>query len=431
MKIDQQIYAANNGISSIEFSKYFYMLMLFLWCAYTAPFLKPFDSKYLLSSILYATIYFVYFYKYCLDKSNKPLIMLLLIFGCWYVAQCIKFGGLTSIDFRLVYSVVLCHISFYLYKGKEFFLYFEKVLVHLTILSLVVWLMAIFIPSEMKKLFDVISVWTNGYTTYGNIIVVALGNQYSMGILRNIGFTWEAGRFASFLVIGIFFNLLLHNMQLKRNTNFMILFLGLISTFSTTGVGALIGAILLWLRNQGAGIRSMFIAAMLCLIIPLMWDLEFVGGKIQDSADVEKELHNMHYSFEQDGKTLICPQRITGLYLEFQNWIHDFWLGYNLNENSYSQKVLFGGFEVWLSNGLIQIFSKYGLFIGLLFYFLMMKGSKYIIQSFNRKGLYLYAFTFVLLSISYDFWASGIFLYFNLYWLYAKLEPKCTINIID
>ena len=31
----------------IDISKYFYMLLMFLWCAYTVPFLKPFDSNFL------------------------------------------------------------------------------------------------------------------------------------------------------------------------------------------------------------------------------------------------------------------------------------------------------------------------------------------------------------------------------------------------
>ena len=162
--------------------------------------------------------------------------MLLGIFFCWYIAQCINYGGIVSIDFRIVYSIIICHISFYLYKGKEFFLYYDIVIVFLAVLSLVVWLSALVMHDVVYSLFATISVWDNGSTTYGNAIVVALGNQHTLGILRNIGFTWEAGRFACFIVVGLFCNLMLNNLTIKRNKSFAILFITLFSTLSTTGI---------------------------------------------------------------------------------------------------------------------------------------------------------------------------------------------------
>lgn len=406
--------------------KYIYMLLLFLWCAYTAPFLKPFDTQYLFSSFIYVTIYLCYYIKFRLRKDHKPLIILLILFGTWYVAQCIKVSSVTLIDFRLLYSIILCDISFYLYKGKEFFVYFEKVLFHLTLLSLVVWGLGVIIPEIMRSIFDVISVWSNGNTTYGNAIIVALGDQHSMGILRNIGFTWEAGRFSSFLVVGMFFSLLLHRMRIKGNYYFVVFLIGLISTVSTTGIGACLGVALLYLYNRNQSNRILWIAVS-CILLPAIWSLDFISGKIILNADVEKEIHDMAYMFGH-GHEIVCPQRITGLFLELQNWIHDFWFGYNLNEQSYTQAVLFGGYEVWLSNGLIQIFSKYGTFVGVFFYYCMFKSSRKMISDFGYKGSLLYAFTFMLISISYDFWASGIFLYFSLYWLYCKYVPQCNIN---
>ena len=104
------------SIKIINKSKYFYMLLMFLWCAYTAPFLKPFDSNFILTSVIYVIIYFIYFYKYCFTRSKYPLNLLLAIMVGWYLAQCIKHNQITSIDFRLIYSIILCHVSFYLYK---------------------------------------------------------------------------------------------------------------------------------------------------------------------------------------------------------------------------------------------------------------------------------------------------------------------------
>lgn len=407
----------------IDISKYFYMLLMFLWCAYTVPFLKPFDSNFLFTSVIYVIIYFIYFYKYCFTRSKYPLNLLLAILVGWYLAQCIKHNQITSIDFRLIYSIILCHVSFYLYKGKEFFLYFEKVLVHLTILSLIVWGLGMIATGPMQSFVRNISVWDNGNTTYGNMIVVALGNQWTNGILRNIGFTWEAGRFSAFLVIGLFNNLLIHNFKIKNNKPLLILTIGLITTFSTTGFGAAICVLLLYIYNKSTKYKIVLIT--ICILLsPTILALDFIGDKLRDTMNVQQEIHDMEYSFYVYNTSQITPQRFTGLYLDLQNWLHDFWLGYNLNQDSYAEKIMFNGYSVWLSNGIIQIFSKYGLFIGLFFYWQLFKSSIKLSQDFNYKGTLIFALTFILINISYDFWSSAITLHYVLYHIYSTKRLK-------
>lgn len=411
------------SIKIINKSKYFYMLLMFLWCAYTVPFLKPFDSDFLFTSVIYIIIYFIYFYKYCFTRSKYPLNLLLAIMVGWYLAQCIKHNQITSIDFRLIYSIILCHVSFYLYKGKEFFLYFEKVLVHLTILSLIVWGLGMIATGPMQSFVRNISVWDNGNTTYGNMIVVALGNQWTNGILRNIGFTWEAGRFSAFLVIGLFNNLLIHNFKIKNNKPLLILTIGLITTFSTTGFGAAICVLLLYIYNKSTKYKIVLIT--ICILLsPTILALDFIGDKLRDTMNVQQEIHDMEYSFYVYNTSQITPQRFTGLYLDLQNWLHDFWLGYNLNQDSYAEKIMFNGYSVWLSNGIIQIFSKYGLFIGLFFYWQLFKSSIKLSQDFNYKGTLIFALTFILINISYDFWSSAITLHYVLYHIYSTKRLK-------
>lgn len=396
---------------------------MFLWCAYTVPFLKPFDSDFLFTSVIYVIIYFIYFYKYCFTRSKYPLNLLLAIMVGWYLAQCIKHNQITSIDFRLIYSIILCHVSFYLYKGKEFFLYFEKVLVHLTILSLIVWGLGMIATGPMQSFVRNISVWDNGNTTYGNMIVVALGNQWTNGILRNIGFTWEAGRFSAFLVIGLFNNLLIHNFKIKNNKPLLILTIGLITTFSTTGFGAAICVLLLYIYNKSTKYKIVLIT--ICILLsPTILALDFIGDKLRDTMNVQQEIHDMEYSFYVYNTSQITPQRFTGLYLDLQNWLHDFWLGYNLNQDSYAEKIMFNGYSVWLSNGIIQIFSKYGLFIGLFFYWQLFKSSIKLSQDFNYKGTLIFALTFILINISYDFWSSAITLHYVLYHIYSTKRLK-------
>ena len=100
--------------------------------------------------------------------------------------------------------------------------------------------------------------------------------------------------------------------------------------------------------------------------------------------DYEQEIRDMQWMFDR-GWSQLLRKRITGAYLELQNFLNDFWLGYNVNENAFSMSALFDGREVWLANGVIQIFSMYGVFMGLFFYGLLIKSSALIIKVFNKK----------------------------------------------
>ena len=139
--------------------------------------------------------------------------------------------------------------------------------------------------------------------------------------------------------------------------------------------------------------------------------------------DYEQEIRDMQWMFDR-GVESITPQRITGAYLELQNFLNDFWLGYNVNENAFSMSALFDGRELWLANVVIQIFSMYGVFMGLFFYGLLIKSSALIIKVFNKKGTILFALIFLLLSISYEFWTSSVFLYCVYYALFNHYMPN-------
>ena len=78
-------------------------------------------------------------------------------------------------------------------------------------------------------------------------------------------------------------------------------------------------------------------------------------------------------------------------------------------------KNLFKGFDVWLSEGILQIFSKYGLIIGLYFYYNLFRTSSYVSKVYQMKGKYFLALVFILMSFSYDFWGTGLFFYITFY----------------
>lgn len=401
--------------------KFFYMLILLIWAGLATPLVKFYSPDYPLLFVFNVLILVFYYIKFNYNINIKSLVLILSLYVTWYLAICIKYNGIQSTDLTLVYSTIIAFVSYKVFNFKEFCYYYEKVLVFLSILSLIVWSSAILMPTFVPHLLDKIAIYHAKGINSDNFIIVGLGDQMIAGIRRNLGFAWEAGRFSAFIVIGLFINLNNHDMDVnfKRNKNLYILLVTLASTLSTTGFGAFGGVVLYYLYNKSDSTKLVLIIGIL-VVLPSFLALPFIGDKILTYMDYQQEVSNMMYTFDNYGETSITPQRITGLYLEWQNFIHDFWFGYNINENSYTINYIFGGYTVWLSDGILQIFSKYGIFMGLFFYINLFKASSFSSNIYRKKGKILFALVFLLVSISYDFWGTGLMLSIIFYPFFEK-----------
>ena len=398
----------------IYLSKYFYMLMMILWTAKSAPILKI-DPGNPLAFIFYMVILCLYTITYAKGRFlSKSLLALFGTYAIWYVAVSIKYHSIQTPYFGLIINFYIVYLAFYIFKGKEFFHYVEKVLAHLCILSIIVWGLHNIFPYPFGQLMRSISVCEEHAIMKANIILVGIADSTAikgLNITRNIGFTWEAGRFSCYLVFAIFINLCLHRFRIsfKYNQYLLIFLIGLITTFSTTGFMAMTAVIMLWAYNKSFKYKiAIFVIG--CFLLPVIWGLSFVGGKITDSLNYKQEITDMKWMFDH-GDKIITPQRITGIYLEIQNLIHDFWLGYCVNENSYTVKKIFSGHEVWLSNGFIQILSMYGVLYGSFFYYWLFKSSYVLCRVLHYKGGLLFAIMFLLMSVSYELWTLSIMQY--------------------
>lgn len=404
-----------------------FMLIMFLWAGLASPLVKFYSPEYPFILIINVLI-LAYTYQHTKAKINvAPLLYLWGAYFVWYGCICLKYGELQPTDFTLVYAILIGYVAFQLYTIREFCVYYEKVLVFLAILSLIVWGSTV-IATPMINVYRSLAIYRMQGLVNNSLLLVGAGEQDSgFGhIYRNLGFAWEAGRYSSFLVVGMFINLVNHRFDISlKNKNLYILFVALISTFSTTGFAALTAVIAFYFWNKSAMTKIVLIV-LAVLTVPTIIALPFIGDKIASNWDYQQELSNMTYSFSEWGTASITPQRITGFYLDLLNFIHDPLLGYNVNEQAYMHQSLFKGFNVWLSDGILQIFSKYGIFVALFFYTLLFKVSSRITQTFNVKGSLFFAATFMLISVSYDFWGTGLFQTLVLYCYFSHFIKNKT-----
>lgn len=396
-------------------AKLFFMFMMFMWSASVTPLTGfNFSSNPVLMPV-YLVILAFYFVNYC-SKSDKPLLSFSLILSGWYVISCVKYGSAQKIPFSFFYSIVIAHVAFNIFEKDEFLRLYEEILVKLCILSLIVWACANLVGSPFVKLMHAVAVYENQPPTETNSFIVGLGSQFEMGLRRNIGFTWEPGRFSCWIILGMFVNVIRHKFvcfSFLKNRNFIILFATLITTLSTTGYVLFAIIMIFVLHNRKSGLVKIIMIALAVLIIPSIWAMPFLSEKISRLSDISSDYETITYFSNVKKMNEVCPQRFTGLYVSFQNFIHDVFWGYNQLDNSYTTAVIFRNtVRVSPSEGIVGILARFGIFFGMFFYYWLVKSSKLLSSALNYKGRYFFAILFLGMSFSYGWWDNCILMFF-------------------
>lgn len=375
------------------------------------------------------TLFVIIRYKVMLNKRILIVIFVTLIF--WSYLQYLKqeYFTITMTAF-LFYNIIT---AFVLYKifGQSLFLLYEKFVVRLSVIAIIGWIMVLIIPVPFKSLISMLGEFKNDGTITSNIFIYSLTNddKYSEFLFsRNSGFAWEPGRYACILLVALFINLTRHNFRIYKNFNFYILLIALITTQSTTGFMGLLVFIYYYYKNIKEISKKVMLLIPTITLVFLLLNLPFMIQKIGDlwfdGNYIEKFVENLEY--DEDG--IIVPQRLDGLLFESLNFFNDPLVGYGTDtHDSFVYKKISEG--IFLSNGLIKIFSKFGLFLGLAFYFLIYKFSKWHSQQFNYKGKFLYFLVFCIMSSSYSFISDPIFFSFLFFPLAsAKKKPLIVSN---
>lgn len=404
-------------------AKVFFMFMMFMWVASVSDYTSFNFGKNPILMPIFIVILAYYYIRFC-HKSYKPLVAILLINVVWNIASYLKYGGFLGLNFPPFYSIIIAHVAFNIYTRREFLHLFEKMLVMFCCLSIVVWLCANLIGQPFVLFMRAISVIKPSPPAETYSFLFGLGSQIEMGIRRNLGFTWEPGRFACWILLGMYFNLVRNKFNI-RNKNFCILFFSLLTTLSTTGYSLLALLVLFILINKKSNFAKAVILLCVVLAFPTVWGLSIMSEKIEGLMDLDAGLGSIEYHVVEDGMAIVCPQRFTGIYVSFLNFIHDVFWGFNQLPNSFVSAVLYKhSVIVAPSEGIIGIFAKYGIFYGSFFYFWLIRSSSYLSSLFGYKGKWMFFLLFMGISFSYDFWENCILMYFYLCAFYQNFDIR-------
>jgi len=415
-----------------------YFFMIVIYTAMAIPFTKCMMAYYkepigfaipiIMTSIL--------LFRNKVNFNNRYFFSIIAIYTIWVIFQYAKYNHFTiTLTFFVYYNIVIAYIIIDIYKTKIFLLY-ENIVTKLSVFAIIGWLLMVLVPGSFGHFIDLIKMpHSDSGLIQGNIIIFSMTNLdstsefESFGLVRNTGFSWEPGRYASMLIIAIFFNMARNQFQfqLNRNIGFWILTLALLTTQSTTGFMSFSILIIWFLINKNISTKILSLA----LIIPLaifVYSLPFIGEKLNLLMDQETTMSKVDSDLEigEDDLTYV-PQRFDGLSFEFLNIVSDPLLGYGNDEaDSYTKRNIspFLG----LSNGILKVFARFGIILGCLFYFLLFRSSFWFSNFYNIKGGMVYMLLFLAISISYDFTLIPFFLSIVFFSLFADRNLKYLEN---
>jgi hypothetical protein len=404
---------------------YFYFFIMILWAARAVPITGSmiFFTGNLISFSIPILLTLLLLIKYPITFINKKLGITLGIISIWFFAQYIKYNNLNvSLTFYLYYGIIIAYIHVKIY-GKNLIYLYEDIVSHLSAIAIIGWLIQIILPQFIHKLMIFPS---NTGTISGSCLLYSEGLDYKTAFIffRNAGFSWEPGMFASIIIIALLFNIVINHYKIKNNTKFYTLIIALITTQSTTGYGTflLLGSII-FLINY----RSRYKFILLLIIIPLtinIYKLPIMGDKIESlwvsNINETKDKLETTQEYHQEMRALT---RFEALAMEIYNIKNDPILGYGRdNTNSFIERNL--KLSVGLPNGILKIFAKYGLVLGLLFYGCLYSSSRWMSKELGYHNPILFFIAYCMISISYSFIETPIFLALTLLSLFSAPSKR-------
>ena len=313
---------------SIEF---IYLLFIVLLASRSCTFTSNLDPRYnTFGFLLYVLPPFFLLNKYKLTIWSKRLwfvvgLFIIYFFLHFYFDETVKYLQY----FNIFCAIFISYIIINVYKYDIVSLT-EKIIAGLTLFSIIMWLiMHIVGVSAIEQ----IGMFTPSSTTSSSSILLfnTPAKFYEglglFGLNRNCGFSWEPGAFASIVVFGIVLNLL--NYNTLNNNNFIILTIGLFTTFSTTGYIAF--AIWLLFRYIYYSHSTKRVIIGIVIILPLVYislDLPFMQEKVLSQFEIEEWItsddetiieFNENFEKKSDAKQ-ITVNRFEGLKLDYLNF---------------------------------------------------------------------------------------------------------------
>lgn len=247
---------------------------------------------------------------------------------------------------------------------------------------------------------------------------------------RNAGCSWEPGRYAVMLSLGIAISVLKKGVSIK-NKKLIWLLLALITTFSTTGYIATIMILFIFYVKK---VNFLYVLYSIIFIIPIYFivvNVPFLADKIslQLSTLFNFDFYNelvTRTAEASNGEYTYSLERFPSMYFEWQNILNDPIIGYGRSPY-YSYFYQNISSNVSLPSGILKVLSNYGLILGMFFYYILYKSSNTFGKFYHKNSPIMLCL--LISSVSYSIFTIPVFTSFWLYSYFIKNnDNECIYN---
>lgn len=402
------------------FNYFFMFCIIAIYGGYATLFARELGDIRTLGNAFALFITIVFFIKNRI-RFNQAFWISILVF--------LSYAAVTSLNNRMINGLWIMEwliwlvIAYGICKGfgGKLFVVVETVLYHLCIIGFAIWVIHLFYPSFVENLAKLLE-FSKPYNSEGNVfanmivytvntkaITAELGDMYF--VLRNSGFAWEPGAFASYICLGVFCNILRNGLIIKGNTILIVFFVTLLSTQSTTGIMTLLLMLGIWLIVS----RKILWGVLILPLALYAFSLPFVNDKLFE------EINSIEYTdYTTMGKTSLG--RTYSLVLNYEEFLRHPILGLGgYSGGTYYAKQ---GYEISLISGIGNLISQYGAIMSLLFIYLLVQSCKCIKELTGSPNAFILLAVILGMMYSYSIWTTPIYMAF---WMFGAYNSRRVI----
>lgn len=164
-------------------------------------------------------------------KINVHLLYSAIIISMLMLVTDFLCGENLVVTMKNIFAIVVVCLIGSAISFKEFSISYVKVMKFFCIVSLIGYSLHLIIPN----LFNLFTSTYGSGTPYSNWILYIQYLGEGSSLYRNYGFTWEPGAFVTFICLAMLLDIFVVSNQLNIKS-FLLYFVTIITTFSTTGI---------------------------------------------------------------------------------------------------------------------------------------------------------------------------------------------------
>ncbi|SMO85748.1 O-Antigen ligase [Saccharicrinis carchari] len=283
----------------LNLSKITNYLLVYLLIAFSGvPFFYRAHIAMMIVFLLFPAVVFV-IRKQRVDRFFIYYLVVVLIIQ---MGQMLKFYDLPAKTFLGLHARLLFAYLTIKAVGKKTPQYYINILIFSVYTSLFFYLLSYngalerFMENTVAPLFTNPLIEDDGYKKWPDIILYTF-NPQGEGLLwlkRNSGPFWEPGAFSGFLMIALLFNIIITG-RLNNKKN-RILMLGVVSTFSTSGLLVMGCVIVFYLMlNRDRGTKYILLPVVFLLGVVAFVSFDFMGNKIISKMSYTDQTYNTRF----------------------------------------------------------------------------------------------------------------------------------------